>query len=249
GAPRTVNFRSVLNTNFDLNRTGCQWRMIPRDRGTPWQTVYEYFGKWKTNGTWERINAALVAEVRIAEGRPDPTPSAACIDRQSVEGTEATGNPGYDGGKKVKGRKRHIRTDTLGLLLVVVVTAASLDGAAAYSVVGMLFADRKYHNHAFEAWLAAERPGVRLEVQSKPVGAIGFKPLRKRWVVERTFAWIGRCRRSSKDYERTESSSAAMVQLSRIRLMLRRLHHSTKPTTDEPRPTLPSVTDEVGVDS
>jgi putative transposase len=235
--------------------------MIPRDLGTPWPTVYEYFGKWKKDGTWERINAALVAEVRLAEGRTDPTPSAACIDSQSVKGTETTGNPGYDGGKKVKGRKRHIRTDTLGLLLAVVVTAASVDdGAAASSVVGRLspstyhrlaaiFADQKYHNHAFEAWLAAERPGVRLEVQSKPTGAIGFKPLRKRWVVERTFAWIGRCRRNSKDYERTESSSAAMVQLSSIRLMLRRLHNPAEPTGSEPRPTLPSVTGEAGVNS
>ena len=233
GAPRRVCFRSVINALLYLNRTGCQWRLLPHDFGVPWPTVYSYFAKWRNDGTWDRLNAALVQQVRQAEGREEPTPSAACIDSQSAKGTETTEGAGYDGGKKIKGRKRHILTDTLGLLLAVVVTSAKMDdGVAAPKVVARLdrsaaprltaiFADQKYHNHEFRAWLESNRPGVRLEIQSKDPEVKGFQPLRKRWVVERTFAWLGRCRRNGKDYERREDSSEAMLKISSIQRMVR----------------------------
>ena len=233
GRKREVNMREVVNAILYLNRAGCQWDMLPHDL-LPKSTVYDYFAAWRNDGTWQRLVDALRARVRIQAGR-EATPSAASIDSQTVKSTEQGGEHGYDGGKKINGRKRHILVDTMGLLLAVVVTTAALDdGAAAASVVSRLdpkdyprlqkiWGDNKYHNHSFRQWLALNRPGWELEVKTREPGVKGFAVLPKRWVVERTFAWNGRCRRHSRDYERRTDSSESMIRISSLHLMLRRL--------------------------
>lgn len=233
GRPREVDLRLVLNTIFYLNRTGCQWSMLPSDLAKR-STANDYFVAWQADGTWQAILDALRRQVRVAAGR-EPEPSKAAIDTQTIKGSEAGGPRGYDGGKKINGRKRHLIVDSLGLLLVVLVTAANVDdGTSAPQVLERLTpahrsrleeirGDGKYNNRALDRYLAKSEAQYKITVVERPAGVTGLVLLPYRWVVERTNAWTGKYRRNSKDYERNTESAEAMIQVSMIHLMLNRL--------------------------
>jgi putative transposase len=232
GRPRSVNLREVVNGILYIVRGGCSWRMMPHDL-PPWSTCYDYFRKWRNDGLWRRINDTLRAQIRRKAGRKR-SPSMAIIDTQSTETTEQGGPRGKDAHKMVNGRKRHLIVDTLGLILAVVVHSAGIqdrDGAklvlaeikGRFPRLKKILADG-IDNGGIAEW-AKQLGGWVLEIVPKPERAKGgpFKVMKWRWIVERTFAWLGRYRRLSKDYERQPESSEALIYLAMIHLMLRRL--------------------------
>lgn len=236
GRKREVNEREVVNGIMYVLSTGCQWRCVPKDL-PPKSTLHDYLDRWNYDGTLERIHHALYVKCREQLGR-EASPTACVMDSQSVKSAEKGGpnidQTGYDAGKKIKGKKRHVLVDTVGLLLHAVVHPADIqdrDGGVLvlstlfgmYPFLLKLFLDGGYQGPQFESAAAAILPQLSVEIVKRSDQAQGFEVLPRRWVVERTFAWLGRCRRLAKDFENLTRNAVAFLRLASIRLMLRRL--------------------------
>jgi len=232
GRPRSTDLRDVIDAIFYILRTGCQWRYLPNDF-PPKSTVWRYFDRWRRDGTLDRIHDALRRKVRTAE-KPYHPRTTASVDSQSVDTTSGGEARGRDNAKNVDGRKRHIVVDSMGLLLAVLVTAASVDDAKGAAEVFArlegqpmgkvvrMYADTKYHNFKLSGWVEANAR-YTMTIIGRPEGSKGWVKLPIRWTVERTFAWLGRCRRLSKDREKSVLSSESFVKLAMIQLMVHRL--------------------------
>jgi transposase len=235
---RPTDPRKILNALFYLVRTGCQWRMLPKDF-PPFTTVQNRFYRWRDSGLWTQILALLVMDARQAEGR-DAAPTAVVVDSQSVKSTEAGGPRGFDAAKKVKGRKRNLATDTLGLPIVCQISTADVQDRdtlapllkevhAKSPFVKIAFVDGGYQGDEQQRQ-AFETSRIRIAVVKRTDKEIkGFKVLPKRWVIERTFGWLNRARRLAKDFERTIASALALFQMAIAFLLIRRLSRENKP--------------------
>ena len=225
--------RRMLNGILYLNKTGCQWRLVPKEFGH-WSTIYSYFKRWRRDGVWARVMEVLRQEERRYLGR-QPEPSAGSIDSQSIKTATQSEDIGFDGNKKIKGRKRHILVDTLGLIIAVVVTSADTDDRLGFvELLSQYFADgvkrlRKiwvdgaYPAEWLEEWVRGLKHTHKIDLEATTnKAAKGFHVIPWRWAVERTFAWLLNDRRHSRDYERLTANSAAMIQISMIRLLLNR---------------------------
>jgi len=232
GRPRKTDMRDVADAILYILRTGCQWRYLPGDL-PPKSTVWRYFDRWRHDGTLDAIHDRLRKKVRAAE-KPYHPRTTASVDSQSVDTTSGGEQRGRDNAKNVDGRKRHVVVDSMGLLLAVLVTAADVDdatgaaevfarlGGQPVSRVKTMYADSKYHNFTLYEWVE-ENAGWELNIVRRPKGSEGWVKLPIRWTVERTFAWLGRCRRLSKDREKSVLSSESFIKLAMIQLMLHRL--------------------------
>ena len=240
GRPRETAMREVVNAIFYIAQSGCHWRMLPRDV-PPFTTVQYYFYRWRDDGTWCGVNHVLVMQARELEGR-EASPSAGIIDSQSVKTTEAAGPRGYDAGKKINGRKRHLLVDTIGLMIAAIVHRADIqdrDGAplllatmrSAFPWLRHVFADAGYAGEKLRQALAKLGQWT-IDIVRRSDTAVGFEPQPRRWVVERTIAWLNRNRRLTKDFEATIQSAQAWLLIASVKLLSRRIARQLVATTE-----------------